>query len=433
MKIFSYTLQHVTTEQIIKSFGYKSYSFFLDSNDHSHPQNKYSIFGFDPSEIINKHYKNFKSLESILNQNKPINIDEFSQYPFVGGLIGYIPYEFGYDCQGMENYFPTSNNEALFGLFNKMILISHHEKTITLFVTENNKESADRIYTEIYDILTKNSDNMSNSVIAFKETDLLKNFKKNVTDIISYIKNGDIFQANISHDFIADTPNNFDAVLHFLRLRQNNPAPYSAFLNCGDIQYLSSSPENFISFDGEYITTKPIKGTISDAYDISVLENNEKDRAENIMIVDLMRNDLSKICEEDSVEVTNLCAIETFKNLHHMVSTIHGKLKNNLTIFDAMLALFPAGSITGAPKIRAMEIIAELEQRPRGLYCGSIGYIDYNHKSQFNIAIRTIEITTDTIKFSVGGGITSLSNPDDEYQETITKAQKILDSFGELK
>ncbi len=429
MRIFSYTLHNITTEQIIKSFGYKPYSFFLDSNDHNHPQNKYSIFGFDPNEIIRKHYKDFKHLESILKHNTPINIDEFSQYPFVGGLIGYIPYEFGYDCQGMENSFPASNNESLFGLFNRIILISHHEKTITLFVTENNKESADRTYTEIYNILTKNNDNVSNSVIAFKETDLLNNFKKNVTDIISYIKNGDIFQANISYDFIADTPNNFDAVLHFLRLRQNNPAPYSAFLNCGNVQYLSSSPENFISFDGEYITTKPIKGTISDKFDTAILENNEKDRAENIMIVDLMRNDLSKICEENSVEVTNLCAIETFKNLHHMVSTICGKLKYNTSIFDAILALFPAGSITGAPKIRAMEIIAELEQRPRGLYCGSIGYINYDHKSQFNIAIRTIKITPEIIEFSVGGGITSLSNPDDEFQETITKAQKILDSF----
>jgi para-aminobenzoate synthetase component 1 len=222
-----------------------------------------------------------------------------------------------------------------------------------------------------------------------------------------------------------------------MRLREINPAPFAAYMNCGAVKLASSSPERFLSINEHGETeTKPIKGTrprlenkAKDRDQITALKTNEKERAENIMITDLLRNDLSKCCTLDSINVPHLCEVESFASVHHLVSTITGKLEEEKDAIDLLRACFPGGSITGAPKIRAMEIIEELEPHRRGAYCGSIAAIGFNGTLSSNILIRTLLYEAGRVSLQVGGGITAKSDPDAEYEETIDKARAIFDSF----
>ena len=220
-------------------------------------------------------------------------------------------------------------------------------------------------------------------------------------------------------------------------MRELNPAPYSSFFKLSDQFVISSSPERFISINNNIIETKPIKGTLKrlpekklDLEQISILRNDEKNIAENLMIVDLLRNDLSKCCELNSVKVNKLFDIESYASVHHMVSTVVGTLNKDLTAIDILKACFPGGSITGAPKKRAMEIISELENRRRGIYCGSIGYFDENNNMDTNICIRTIRLSKNKISFAAGGGIVYDSNPIDEYHESLEKVSIFIKYFS---
>ena len=208
-------------------------------------------------------------------------------------------------------------------------------------------------------------------------------------------------------------------------------------MNLGNLRISSASPERFLTVENKIVQTKPIKGTRPRLQDISedeaqkkYLQSSEKDRAENIMIVDLLRNDLSKACTPESVIVEKLCGVETFARVHHLVSTITAKLKDECTPVDLLRDCFPGGSITGAPKIRAMEIIEALEPTQRGAYCGSIGYIGFDGTMDMNILIRTLVYNGNNVSFQAGGGITADSNPDAEYQETLDKAAGIFASFN---
>lgn len=253
-------------------------------------------------------------------------------------------------------------------------------------------------------------------------------YKNDIRRVIDYIYAGDIFQANLSRRFTAKAPTGFDPFAHYARLREINPAPYAAYMHFGGgFSVSSSSPERFLSSDGRTIETRPIKGTHVSA---AALGTSQKDRAENIMIVDLLRNDLSKVCEDHSIEVTDLCAIEAFEGLHHMVSTIRGTLRADMGAADALRACFPGGSITGAPKIRAMEIIDAVEPHRRGAYCGAIGWIGFDFAMDTAVTIRTIVCEGGNIHLQTGGGITALSDPETELQETILKAGKMLESFS---
>lgn len=219
-----------------------------------------------------------------------------------------------------------------------------------------------------------------------------------------------------------------------MRLRQQNPAPFAAFLHTPEAQILSTSPERFLALHDGQVETKPIKGTrprclqdaAQDAAIAQELLNSNKDRAENVMIVDLLRNDLSKVCELGSVRVPHLFALESFARVHHLVSTVTGRLAANKTALDLLRACFPGGSITGAPKLRAMQIIEELEPQRRGVYCGSIGYVGFDGQMDSNIAIRTLIYAQAQLRFWVGGGIVADSHMDAEYAETFAKAEAIF-------
>lgn len=262
-----------------------------------------------------------------------------------------------------------------------------------------------------------------------------------VARVIDYILAGDIFQANIAQRFTLDLPDDFVPYQFYRRLRQVNAAPFAAYLRLEAGVIASSSPERFLKLADEQVEARPIKGTRPRATDwardraadraiAEALLGSEKDRAENVMIVDLLRNDLSRVCRDGSVTVPTLCGLESYAMVHHLVSVVRGRLRAGLGAGDLLRAAFPGGSITGAPKIRAMQIIAQIEPHPRGPYCGAIGYLGSDGGMDLNIAIRTVTFAGGSAHFHAGGGIVADSDPMAEYSETLDKARAIFAAFG---
>jgi para-aminobenzoate synthetase component I len=246
-----------------------------------------------------------------------------------------------------------------------------------------------------------------------------------------YIRAGDIYQVNLSQRLSAARAGS--GWEFFRRLNAVSPAPFAAFLDCGNFQIASSSPEQFLRLSGSQIVTRPIKGTRArdadptrDAQLAYELQTSAKELAELIMITDLLRNDLGKVCDFGSVQVPELARLEKFAQVQHLVSTIEGRLRRGVTHFGALASCFPGGSITGAPKFRAMQIIDELEPVTRGPYCGCHGYLGFNRESQLSITIRTAICARDKIHFNVGAGIVADSNPEWEYEETLAKGAGFL-------
>ncbi len=246
-----------------------------------------------------------------------------------------------------------------------------------------------------------------------------------------YIRVGDIYQVNLSQRLTA--PWNFSGWDLFQRLAVVSPAPFSAFFDCGDFEIASSSPEQFLRLSGSHIQTRPIKGTrprdadpTRDAQLAYELQTSAKELAELVMITDLLRNDLGKVCEFGSVQTPELARLERFAQVQHLVSTVEGRLRKDVTHFAALASCFPGGSITGAPKFRAMEIIDELEPIARGPYTGALGYLGFNRESQLSIIIRTAICKEGFAHFNVGAGIVADSNPEAEYEETLAKAAGFL-------
>jgi para-aminobenzoate synthetase component 1 len=257
-----------------------------------------------------------------------------------------------------------------------------------------------------------------------------------VQRVVEYIVAGDIFQANLSQRL--ESPLEEDPWHLYRRLRELNPAPFAAYLESDGVSVASASPERFLRLDPTgAVETRPIKGTrprgVSPEHDAALsraLHDSEKDRAENLMIVDLLRNDLSRVCRPGSVRVPELFALERHRTVHHLVSTVVGQLAPGRDATDLLAATFPGGSITGAPKVRAMEIIAELEPSRRGIYCGTIGYLSVTGAMDTSIVIRTFVASGGRVTFSVGGGIVADSEPESEYQETLHKARALIQALA---
>ena len=250
------------------------------------------------------------------------------------------------------------------------------------------------------------------------------------------IARGDAYQLCLTNQLTVETATDPYAV--FLELRKTNPAPYSSYMRFGDVSLVSSSPEQFLRVhESGVVSSKPIKGTRKRSSDeaednrlIEELRTNEKERAENLMIVDLMRNDLGKVSEPSDVVVSKLFDVESYASVHQLVSTIEARLKPGLNVFDAIRASFPAGSMTGAPKIRAMEILSDLEEGPRGLYSGCFGYISYKGAADLGMTIRTLVFEGGKATLGIGGGITIDSDSQAELEETKLKARALLMSLG---
>ena len=256
-------------------------------------------------------------------------------------------------------------------------------------------------------------------------------FMRSVERAKEWIAAGDIYQVNLAHSFEANI-NGGSLFPLYLSLRENSPAPMAAWLALDDREILSSSPETFLKISGCGIETKPIKGTRPRFHDPDEdrrsayeLQTSAKEIAELVMITDLLRNDLGQVCEFGSVEVSEMLQLETLAQVHHLVSTVRGTLRADINVIEALAACFPGGSITGAPKKRAMEIIRELENSPRGIYCGAVGWLGFNGESSFNIAIRTLVRNKERLSYHVGAGIVADSDPEKEYEETLHKAAGI--------
>lgn len=252
-----------------------------------------------------------------------------------------------------------------------------------------------------------------------------------VQKVIDYIHAGDAFQVNLAQRLICEAK--LDSVSLYLQLREKNAAPFAGYYDLGDRQTVSASPERFLRHRNGVVDARPIKGTRqrsplpeADLFTGAALKASQKDLSENVMIVDLMRNDLSRVCEDDSVEVSKLCGLETFEFVQHLVSVVEGRLRADASPIDLIRATFPGGSITGAPKVRAMEIISELEPTARGAYCGSMGYIGFDGSMDLSILIRTITASHGWWQLPVGGGVVANSEPVAEYEETWHKAEGML-------
>lgn len=375
--------------------------------------------------------------------------------PFQGGAVGY----FGYELAHQTEILPRAQDDWLdmpdmmLGIYDLVIAFDQENRKMWLLSTglpersgAARKQRAEdrmavlrkylRLAKPLYDVPP--APHMP-EVMGWKSNFDRSVFEAKVQKVIDYIFAGDIFQANLSQSIHAEYPR--DAVPErfglYRRLREISSAPFGAFLNFGDYAVLSNSPERFLKVRDNQVETKPIKGTrprgetpLSDAELAQELMLSPKDRAENIMIVDLLRNDLSKVCKPHSVNTPEICALESYANVHHLVSTVRGILHDGKTAVDLLKASFPGGSITGAPKIRAMEIITELEERTRGAYCGAIGYIGFDGSMDTNIAIRSLCVNGGRMAFNVGGGIVADSVPALEYEETLVKATKMFELFG---
>lgn len=374
--------------------------------------------------------------------------------PLRGGCIGHVSYDLGrhLECLSTPEFREPGCTDLRLSFYDVICAFDRREKRARVFSSgfplrersaRANRASA-RL-AEALHLLASGSDhsekpkpNLSGVARSnWRSNFTSEEFQNAVGSVRSHILNGDIYQANLTQRFEAMLPAGFDSWAFYRTLRTMNPAPFGAYLRDGDTIFASSSPERFLSLRGDMVEARPIKGTSRRDEDPStdralavVLESSEKDRAENIMIVDLVRNDLSRVCATGSVDVPVLCGRESYASVHHLTSVVRGKLQDNRGAVDLIEACFPGGSITGAPKIRAMDIITRQEKIARGVYCGSIGYIGFDGTMDLNIAIRTAVMGAGRAVVQAGGGITLLSDPAAEYAESLTKAERLFAAFA---
>ncbi|RRC96756.1 aminodeoxychorismate synthase component I [Amphritea balenae] len=361
---------------------------------------------------------------------------ELTELPFCGGILGYFSYDLGRSLETLPEQTQRDIDlpDMLVGIYSWALIIDHELKTTQLVTTPmHDKHQAQALLARfITPDLTTTKANSEFALRSLFESNMSEaQYYDSLAKIADYIQAGDCYQVNFAQRFSADYEG--DAWAAYKLLREHAPTPYSAYIETTKGAILSLSPEQFLEVSGAKVTTKPIKGTrprgdnpATDAQLKLALQDSEKDRSENLMIVDLMRNDISKVCQHGSVRVPKLFAVESYANVHHLVSTIVGQLDSSNTAIDLLEHSFPGGSITGAPKIRAMQIIDELEPNRRSIYCGSIGYLSFSGKLDTSITIRTLLCQNDKIHCWAGGGIVADSETADEYQETYNKVNNLL-------
>lgn len=369
---------------------------------------------FKNKELINQ--DPLKYIDQILEKYKVINKTEFD---FIGGLVGFFSYEIGNLVSEINNY--KNQTDMYLGFYNQVIIFDH----INNSVYEIKLDEFEFEFYNIDDYLNDNNQEFSYNGSNFITSIDKEKYSSKLDKIHEYIKSGDVYQINYAYQNSVDFIGNPFGV--YLNLCESNKAPFSSYNNVG-FNIISSSPELFFKVHNNKIYTQPMKGTVKKVVDekqnkqnLKYLKTSIKEQAELLMIVDLERNDFSKICTPNSVEVKNLFKICEYATVYQQVADIYGQLKSNILFSDVFMAMYPGGSITGTPKLRARQIIEELENTNRGVYTGSIGYISLCGNSEFNIAIRTITHVDNKMNYNVGGGITWDSDSNLEYEETKIK------------
>lgn len=372
-------------------------------------------------------------------------LDQFQHQQSYGpGWLGYLSYDLFSEFEPVAQREKSSLIPKLVLGFYGVVIVNNHQTQKTLIYSVTGQQAwADALYQQLGN--TRQRTQPAKSLPEFSLTSTFAahtppdQYQRQFEQVKDYILEGDCYQVNLTQAFSAECSG--VATQAYLSLRASHPSPMSAYFYPGEFEILSLSPERFVQKQGARIASYPIKGTRPRSTDKAkdnalkqALSQSQKDRAENVMIVDLLRNDLGRICKTGSVKTTQLFNVESFPNVHHLVSTVEGQLKSNTPLLRIFQAIFPGGSITGAPKIRAMEIIEELEEHRRGIYCGSMVYFGGNGDFDSNIAIRTLLRKGHRIHCWGGGGIVADSQCDNEYQETLDKVGRLMaileESFG---
>ncbi len=418
----------------------------LQSAADGHPLSRYSFLTADPVARITAGANEWPSVRERVRGTLGTPPAHAAQLPpFQGGWIGWFCYELGtaFDRVTRHPHQPYPVADIALGLYDWVIAWDHALGDAWLISTgidaagdgdgRRARQRADTVLQRWHaDRCTEPS--RANESGASPRSDFsAAQYQAAVEQVIAYVLAGDIFQANLAQRF--STSFDGDPFALYANLTGGSPAPMAAFMRRGRVSVASASPERFVQLDmpSRHVETRPIKGTrprhadaARDAELARALEASAKDRAENVMIVDLMRNDLSRVCVPGSVRTPSLCALESHPTVHHLVSTVTGDLRADCDALDLLAATFPGGSITGAPKLRAMEIISELEPVARGVYAGAIGWIGLDGAMDTSIAIRTVTVADNVATVHAGGGITARSIPTDEYQESLDKARALI-------
>jgi para-aminobenzoate synthetase component I len=464
------TLQHCEIEELTDALpmeglfdrlAHKPYSCFLDSSLSLPRLGRYSFIGFDPHTVLTSQgldcswWRRGGGMR--MTRGNPWNAlrtafesrvltEEFPELPpFLGGGMGYLAYELGRYVERLPGkavddlYMP----ELCFAFYDR--IIAHDHASGRTYLAALHPRHPEKVLAEARRELEKPApryeSNGAGGVPEFKGNLERYQYMEALRRVKEYILAGDIYQANFTQRF--EVAMREHPWILYKRLRRLNAAPFAGYFNAVRGQVCSSSPERFLKGEKSRVETRPIKGTRPRSEDAAEdqrlaeeLLASAKDRAELSMIVDLERNDLGRVCSYGSVEVSEHAVIESYATVHHLVSTVVGELHPGRDVVDLLTASFPGGSITGAPKIRSMEIIDEVEPNARSVYTGSLGYLGYNGNYDLNIAIRTIIVKDGKAYFQVGGGIVADSVPEDEYQETFDKGKAIFQALsgnGDLK
>lgn len=443
--------------EIFAPFAEKEGSILLDSAKKSADLGRYSYIAVDPFWILSSKNQTILFQESSLVANpwtflkeqlSQLSLSKIKELPpLQGGAVGYFSYDSGRHLEVLPDTTLDDHNfpDMILGFYDLILSFDHQQEKAwivsTGFPEKETKKRAEKARQRLMEWERRFSEspclNSYSDIICAPESIISNTTRENyecaVQSVIDYILAGDIFEANISQRFSTTLPPTLKPFELYRRLRARNAAPFAAYCHYSDVVIASASPERFLKLTNRDVETRPIKGTSprfsdekADLASAEALLKSEKDRAENVMIVDLMRNDLSRVCEDHTVKVPQLCGLESFATVHHLVSVVNAKLASNYDAVDLLKATFPGGSITGAPKVRAMEIIDSIESHRRGPYCGSVGFIAFNGDMDTSITIRTYAIKNRALTFHVGGAVVVDSDPAQEYQETLDKAAAMI-------
>jgi len=439
--------------------AHRPHAVLLDSADEG-PRGRYSYIALDPFTVVTcSSYPWRVAVDGKERDGSPFDAlaAELKKYawmptvpvPFCGGAVGFFSYELG----GILEDLPRPKTTPLrldmsVGLYDVIAAFDHVARKAYIISSgfpERGKardvRAASRAAWLQAEITSKSEPAKDVAKVFWRAESRRSQHEARVAAAIEAIRAGDIYQANITQRFHTPLPRGAEPFALYRGLRARSPAPFAAFLNCGDgLALLSASPERFLACDtAGRVETRPIKGTrprgktpAEDEANARELRASAKDIAENLMIVDLLRNDLSKVCEAGSVEAPLLCGLETFASVHHLVSAVTGQLRKDKSALDLLKAAFPGGSVTGAPKIRAMQIIHDLEPSARGPYCGAIAWLGFDGAMDSSIVIRTLVLNGGEAAAQAGGGIVADSVPALEYEETLAKAAPLIATLGDL-